>query len=162
MLKVFIEFVTVLLLFHVLCGFFFLPRCMWGLSSHQGLNLHPWITREVPSITFNINLIDQYWCSGIWGPVPGTHLILPSGKKTSLVVVIMLQEMWCLPLLCSQDPFWPGEIHPSLGQLSRLDRMWHPGASIGIHWLVLRLWAPAVVKGSFPSGWSTHANERVT
>ena len=33
------------------CFFFFLPRCMWDLSSHQGLNLHPWITREFPPIT---------------------------------------------------------------------------------------------------------------
>ena len=160
MLKVFIEFVTILLLFHVLYGFFFFFQDAFEVLAPT----RDWICTPGSPEKSPQSLLILIWLTNTGAQGFGDLFLAPTwssllGRRHLL---LMLQEMWCLPLLCSQDPFWLGEIHPSLGQLSGLDRMWYPGASIGIHWLVLRLWAPAVVKGSFPSGWSTHANERVT
>ena len=61
--KVFIEFVTILLLFYVLC---FWPWGMWDLSSLTGdrtrtpcigrRSLNHWTAREVPRCGFNLSL----------------------------------------------------------------------------------------------------------
>ena len=62
--KVFIEFVTIVLLFVKFC--FFWPKGMWGLSSltKDGIcttcvgkqDLNPWTTREVPPIILDKGL----------------------------------------------------------------------------------------------------------
>ena len=67
--KVFIEFVTILLLFYVLV---FWPRGMWDLSSPTRDQTHTpcigrrslnnWTTREIPKYSFYLTPVDSFFC----------------------------------------------------------------------------------------------------
>ena len=69
--KVFIEFVTIMLLFYVL-GFW--PLSIWDLSSQPGIqhapfalegSLNHWAPKEVPSIFTSAFLLSELWITGL-------------------------------------------------------------------------------------------------